>query len=102
MRYDRAGDAGAVDMWAFLAAERIKGANNRIRKFRMSDVDSGIDNGDGDVGAMGQRMRLGQSKFQKRILGGITLGHCRRLGVRGLPSPPTCGQRCGTGRWWRL
>src|SRR5258705_7232684 len=69
MRYDRAGDAGAVDMWAFLAAERIKGANNRIRKFRMSDVDSGIDNGDGDVGAMGQRMRPGAIEVSEAHIG---------------------------------
>src|SRR6266481_7871783 len=79
MRHDGAGYAGAMAMWAFLAAERIKGACNRIRKFRMPDVDSGIDNGDGNVGAMRQRMRLGQSKFQKRILGGIALGDCRLL-----------------------
>src|SRR5882724_12211955 len=76
MRHDGAGYAGAMAMWAFLAAERIKGACNRVRKFRMSDVDSGIDNGDGNVGAMRQRMRLRQSKFQKRVLGGIALGRC--------------------------
>ena len=79
MRHDRAGDAGAVDMRAFLAAERIEAVRDRVREFRMPDVDSGIDHGDGDVGAMGQRMRLRQSKFRERILRGIALGQRRLL-----------------------
>ena len=74
VRHDRARDAGAVDMRAFLAAERVEAARNRVREFRMLEIDSGIDHGDRDVGAMGQRMGQRQSKFRERILGGITFG----------------------------
>src|SRR6266481_6802289 len=45
----------------------------------MFDVYAGIDHRNGDVGALGQRMRLGQSKFCKRVLRGIALGQCRLL-----------------------
>src|SRR6202521_4004388 len=45
----------------------------------MFDVYTGIDHGNGDVDAVGQRMRLGQSKFQKRVLRWIALGQCRLL-----------------------
>jgi hypothetical protein len=45
----------------------------------MFDVYAGIDHRNGDVGAAGQRMRLGQSKFRKRVLRGIALGQCRLL-----------------------
>ena len=70
MRHDRAGNAGAVDMRAFLAAERIEAVGDRIGKFRMFDVDAGVDHGNGDVHAAGQRMRLRQSKLGDRILRG--------------------------------
>ncbi len=79
MRHDRAGDAGAVDMRTFLAAERVEAISNRVRKLRMLEVDSGIDHRNGDVGAVGQRMCLGQSKFCKRVLRGIAFGQCRLL-----------------------
>src|SRR6266481_2550597 len=45
----------------------------------MFDVYAGIDHRNGDVGAAGQRMRLGQSKLRKRVLRGIALGQCRLL-----------------------
>ena len=40
MRHDRAGDAGAVDMRTFLAAERVETVGDRIGEFRMLDVDT--------------------------------------------------------------
>ena len=77
MRHDRAGNAGAMDMRTFLAAERVEGVRDRVREFRMFDVDSGIDHGNGDIGAVGERMRLGQSKFGQRVLRGIAFGQRR-------------------------
>ena len=40
MRDDRAGNAGAVDMRAFVAAERIETVGDRIGEFGMFDVDA--------------------------------------------------------------
>ena len=74
MRHDRAGNAGAVDMRAFLAAERVEAVGDRIGEFRMFGVDAGIDHRNGDVHAAGERMRLRQSKLRDRILRGIALG----------------------------
>ena len=79
MRHDRAGNAGAMDVRTFLAAKRVEGVRNRVREFRMFDVDSGIDHGNGDIGAVGQRMCLRQSKFRQRVLRGIALGQRRLL-----------------------
>ena len=79
MRRDRARNGGAVDMRAFIAAERIETACNRIREFRMCDVDTGIDDGNGDVCAVRQCMRLGQSKLQNRVLRRIAFGQRRFL-----------------------
>jgi len=79
MRHDRAGDAGAVDMRTLLAAKCIERGCDRVRKFGVVDVNSGIDHGNGNVGAMGQRMCLGQSKFRDRILRRIALGQFRLL-----------------------
>jgi len=45
----------------------------------MFDVDAGIDHRNRDVGAVGQRMRLGQSKFRKRVLRRIALSQFRLL-----------------------
>src|SRR5258707_5079228 len=45
----------------------------------MFDVYAGIYHRNGDVGAVGQRMRLGQSKFRKRVLRGIALSQRRLL-----------------------
>ena len=74
---DRAGDAGAVDMRTFLAAERIEESAIESGEFRMLDVDPGIDHGNRDIGAIGQLVRLRQSKFRHRILRGIALGQGR-------------------------
>jgi hypothetical protein len=40
VRHDRAGNAGAVNMRTFLAAECIERGRDRIREFGMVDVDS--------------------------------------------------------------
>ena len=40
MRDDRAGNAGAVDMRTFLAAERVETVGDRIGEFGMFDVDA--------------------------------------------------------------
>ena len=77
MRDDRTRNAGAVNMRPFPAAERIEAVRDRVGKFGMPDVDAGIDHRDGDVGAMGQPVRLRQTKFRERILGGIALGRWR-------------------------
>ena len=77
MRGDRAGNAGAVDVRAFLAAERVKAVGNRIGEFRMFGVDAEIDHGDGDVHAMRQLVRLRQAKLRHGILRGIAFA--RRL-----------------------
>ena len=79
MRRDGARNCSAVDMRAFLAAERIETVCNRIPQFRMRDVYAGIDHGNGDVCAMRKCMRLGQSKFQNRVLRRIAFGQCRFL-----------------------
>ena len=81
MRHDRAGNAGAVDMRTFLAAERIEIVRDRIGKFGMRGVDAGIDHRNGDVHAAGQRMRLRQPKLRDRILRGIALGQRRLSGL---------------------
>ena len=45
----------------------------------MFDVDSGIDHGNGHIGAVGELVRLGQSKFRDRVLAGIARGQGRLL-----------------------
>ena len=77
MRGDRTGNTGAVDVRAFLAAERVKTVGDGVGEFGMADVDAGIDHGDGDVHAVRQRMRLRQAQLRHGILRGIAFG--RRL-----------------------
>ena len=40
MGNDRAGNAGAVNMWTFAAAERIETVRDRIGEFGMFGVDT--------------------------------------------------------------
>ena len=68
MRHDGAGNAGAVNVRALGAAERIEIVGDGIGKFRMLGVDAGVDHGDRHVGAMRQRMCLRQAELGQRIL----------------------------------
>ena len=79
MGRDRACDAGAVRMRAFLAAQRIKAGRNGVRKFGMIDVDGRIDHGNDDIGAVRKPVGLSQPKFDNGILGGIALAQNRPL-----------------------
>jgi hypothetical protein len=69
-----ASNAGAVDMGAFLAAERVERIGNRIGEFGVTGVDAGVDHGDRHIHAVGQHVRLRQLEFRDRILRGITFG----------------------------
>lgn len=79
MRRDGARDAGAEDVRTFLGSKRVEGVGDGVRKFRVFDVDAGIDHRNRDIGAMGERMRLRQPQFRKRILRRIALERCRGL-----------------------
>ena len=70
---DRTGNAGAVNMRTFAAAERVEVVGDRIGEFGMFGVDTGIDHRDGDVHAAGERMRLRQPKLGDGILRGVPL-----------------------------
>lgn len=43
MRRDGARDAGAEDVRTFLGSKRVEGVGDGVRKFRVFDVDAGID-----------------------------------------------------------
>ena len=60
---DGAGNAGAVDMGAFLAAERVESVGDGIGEFGMAGVDAEIDHGDCHVHAVRQPVRLRQLEF---------------------------------------
>ncbi len=68
-----------MDVRTLLAAKRVEAVRDRIGKFRMLRIDSGIDHGNGHVGAVGELVRFGQSKFRDRVLAGIALGQGRFL-----------------------
>ena len=61
MRRDRPGNTGAMDMRPLAVAERVKTFDDRIGKLRMARVDSGINDCNSDIGAVGERMRLGKA-----------------------------------------
>ncbi|MGY3124828.1 hypothetical protein ACVWXQ_008765 [Bradyrhizobium sp. S3.14.4] len=79
MRHDGTGNAGAMDMRALGAAERIKVVGDGMGELGMLGVDAGVDHGNRHVGAVRQRMRLRQAKPGQRVLRGIALGRHRRF-----------------------
>ena len=79
MRNDRAGNAGAVNMRAFPAAQRVEAFRDGVRQFGMANIDAGIDHRHPDVGAARQPVRFRQPQFLECVLCRVAFGGRRLL-----------------------